>query len=94
MENKPKQKLKLLPSYFKLIGLGLLIAAFVPEAIVLLNHMHLQKTGKELVELLTKAVFIIGLLFIASSRDRNEEERLMDIRLRSFISAFLYAVFM
>ena len=93
MENKPKRKIKLLPPYFKLIGLGLIIAGFALGPIIKLSHLQLQQPGKELAGLFGKVVIILGLYLIAWSRDRNEYEGLMDIRLKSFISAFFFGVF-
>lgn len=92
MENK--LKLKLLPPYFKFIGLGLIVAAFAPMAIIKLNHIQIPKTGKELVVLSAKSLIVLGLAFIAWSKERNEYERLMYIRIKSFLYAFFLGVFL
>ena len=93
MENKPKRKIKLLPQYFKMIGLGLMILAFVPAAIILLNHIQLQANEKEYLKSFTKGFFILGLLLIALSKDKNEDKSLMAIRVRQVITAVLSSVF-
>ena len=93
MENKPKRKLKLLPPYFKFIGLGLIVSGFALGPIIKLTHLQLQQPGKELLGLSGKVLIILGLYLIAASRDRNEYEGLMDLRLKSFISAFFFGVF-
>ena len=87
-------KLKLLPPYFKFIGLGLIIAAFAPMVIIKLSHIQIQKTGKELVELSAKALIVFGLAFIAWSKERNEYEGLMDVRIKSFLYAFFMGGFL
>lgn len=93
MENKPKQKIKLLPQYFKLIGVGLMILSIVPAAVIKLNHIQLPATGKEYSLLFTKGLFLIGLTMIAWSKDKKEDESLMFIRLTSLLWAFFSVIF-
>ena len=91
MGNKPKQKLKLLPPSYKLIGLGLMILSIVPAAVIKLNHIQLPVTGKEYSLLFTKGSFLIGLAMIACSKNKKEDESLMFIRLTSLLWAFFMA---
>jgi len=91
MENKPKQKIKLLPQYFKLIGVGLMILSIVPAAIIKLNHIQLPATGKEYSILFAKGLFLVGLAMIACSKDKKEDRSLMSIRLTSLLWAFFMA---
>jgi len=93
MENKPKQKLKLLPPSYKLIGLGLMILSIVPAVIIKLNDIQLAPTGKEYSLLFAKGLFLIGLAMIAWSKDKKEDESLMFIRLTSLLWAFFMAFF-
>jgi hypothetical protein len=95
MENKRPFKLKLLPTYFKLIGLGLIILGFAPAGpIIKLSHLQLQQPAKEMIGLFSKALIVLGLAFVAGSRERHEFEGLMTIRLKSFLSAFFCGAFL
>ena len=95
MESKiNSKKPRLLPGYFKIIGLGLMILAFAPEVIIILNKVSILAPQKELLKLITKSVFILGLLVIALSKDKIEDEMTFTIRLNAMAWAFLFAVFM
>jgi hypothetical protein len=91
MSNQPKRKIKLLPPYFKLIGLGLIILAFVPAIIMKLNHIQLQQTAKEYFKLFIKGLFLIGLTMVACSRDKKEDKSFARIRVNSLVWAFFMA---
>ena len=94
MESKlNRKKPKLLPQYFKIIGLSLIILAFAPEVIIVLSKVSILVPQKELLKLITKTVFILGLLFIALARDKVEDEMTFSIRLNVMAMAFLSAVF-
>jgi hypothetical protein len=93
MENKRPLKLKLLPTYFKLIGLAFIVLGFTAGPIIKLIHLQLQQPGKELMGLFSKLLIILGMYIIAWSKDKNEYEGLMGLRLKSFISAFFFGVF-
>lgn len=94
MESKNKQKkLRLLPRYFKIIGLSLMIFAFTPEVIIVLSKASILEPQKELLKLITKTVFILGLVLIALSKDKVEDEMTFAVRQSAMAMAFLYAVF-
>jgi|SRR5690242_16301027 hypothetical protein len=94
MENTRRFKLKLLPTYFKLIGFGLIIIGFAAGPLIKFSHLQLQEAKKELIELFCKALILLGLAFVAGSKERHEYEGIMTIRLKSFLSAFFCGAFL
>jgi len=93
MESKIRIKEPLLlPVYFKIIGLVVMILAFVPAIIVKSMNVELMQSQKELFRVLTLNAFILGLLFVAWSRDKVEDEMTGAIRLKSMFRAFTWAV--
>ncbi|MGN6601156.1 MAG: hypothetical protein ACTHK8_01830 [Ginsengibacter sp.] len=89
MENTRRFKLKLLPTYFKLIGFGLIIIGFAPGPLIKISHLQLQEAKKELIQLFCKALIVLGLAFVAWSKERSEDIGLMNIRIKSFLFAFI-----
>jgi hypothetical protein len=82
----------LLPVYFKKVGLVVMILAFVPAIIVKSLDIELVQTQKELFRVFTLNVFILGLLFVALSKDKVEDEMTVAIRLKSMAMTFTWAV--
>jgi|LakMenE01Jun11ns_1017448.scaffolds.fasta_scaffold9571035_2 hypothetical protein len=94
MENKlRKANNVLLPVHFKIIGLVVMILAFAPVAIVKSIGFEMEKSQKEVFRVLTLNAFILGLLFVACSRDKIEDEMTVSIRLKSMSWTFVWAVF-
>jgi hypothetical protein len=93
MESKRRKKEPvLLPVYFKIIGLVVMILAFVPAIILKSMNVELMQSQKELFRVLTLNAFILGLLFVAWSRDKVEDEMTGAIRLKSMSWTFTWAV--
>lgn len=94
MENKRnKKQVILFPTYFKWIGLGTMVLSIIANVVL--------KQGKqELVDLndvyrtLTLNGFILGVFFLALSKDKVEDEMTMSFRLRSMAFSFIWAVVM
>ena len=85
--NKP---IKLLPQYFKKVGLGIIIlCVLVPLAFKLL-HIQTAPAKKEMIKHLAKDIFMIGLMFIAFSRDKIEDELTMLLRMKALISGVMF----
>ena len=94
MESKNKQKkLRLLPRYFKIIGLCVMFLAFAPALVIISNHIKLAHTQEEFLRLFTKGTFFLGLVFFAWSKDKFEDEMTFAIRLRAMVYGFFMAVF-
>jgi hypothetical protein len=87
-----KKKYTLLPVYFKKIGIVVILLSFLPLIIVKTFDIELIKSQKELFKTLTLNILILGLVFIAWSRDKIEDEMTMSIRLSSMAWTFLWAV--
>ena len=93
MESKVnKKKIGLLPTYFKIIGFAIIVLAFVPPVIVKSMNIEIIQSQKEFFKLITFNFIILGLFFIAISRDKIEDEMTIIIRLKSMAFAFSWAV--
>lgn len=87
--NKP---LNLLPNYFKKIGLGFILASIVFVVSVKISGIHLTAEKKEMMKTIFWDILIIGMLFIAFSKEKDEDELTMLIRMKALASAFVYIV--
>jgi len=87
--NKP---LNLLPNYFKKIGLGFILVSVVFVVSVKISGIHLTAENKEMMKTIFWDILIIGMLFIAFSKEKDEDELNMLIRLKALASAFFYIV--
>lgn len=90
---KNKNQLISLPLYYKWVGLALMIisAGFIGYA----NLNDLDLGGEnERYKVLTLSVFILGAFFLAFAREKEEDERLLVLKLRSLAISFAWAVIM
>lgn len=87
--NKP---LNLLPNYFKKIGLGFILASVVFVVSVKISGIHLTAEKKEMMKTIFWDILIIGMLFNAFSKEKDEDELTMLIRMKALASAFVYIV--
>lgn len=93
MENRrSKKEIVLLPRYFKIIGLVVILLAIVPMVVIKALSMEMLPVQKELLKQFTANAFILGLLFIAWSMDKLEDEMTFSIRLKAMSIAFITAV--
>ena len=87
--NKP---LNLLPNYFKKIGLGFILASVVFVVSVKISGIHPTAEKKEMMKIISKDVVLLGMMFIAFSKEKDEDELTMLIRMKALASAFVYIV--
>ena len=93
MESKRSKKEPiLLPVYFKKIGLAVMIFAFIPAIVVKAMSVEMVQSQKELFRVITLNAFILGLLFVAWSKDKVEDEMTVFIRLKAMAWTFTWAV--
>ncbi len=93
MESKiNKKEAILLPKYFKKIGLVVMILAFVPAVVVRSMNFEMVHSQKELFRVFTLNAFILGLLFVAWSKDKVEDEMTVAIRLKAMAMTFSWTV--
>ena len=93
MESKiNKNEAVLLPKYFKKIGLVVMILAFVPAVVVKSMNIEMVQSQKELFRVFTLNAFILGLLIVAWSKDKVEDEMTVAIRLKAMAWTFSWAV--
>ena len=93
MESKKYKKAPvLLPMYFKSIGLAVMILAIVSAIIINALSVEMVQSQKEVFRVFTLNAFILGLLFIAWSKDKIEDEMTVIIRLKAMAWTFTSAV--
>lgn len=93
MESKiNKKEAVLLPKYFKEIGIVVIILAFVPAVVVKSMNIEMVQSQKELFRIFTLNAFLLGLLFVAWSKDKIEDEMTVAIRLKAMAWTFSWAV--
>jgi hypothetical protein len=90
--NKYKKSPVLLPMYFKSIGLAVMILAIVSAIIINALSVEMVQSQKEVFRVFTLNAFILGLLFIAWSKDKIEDEMTVIIRLKAMAWTFTSAV--
>ena len=93
MESKSvKKELKLLPQYFKKIGILVMILSFATAVIVKSRYADLLQSQKDLFRVFTLNAFILGLFFIAWSKDKIEDEMIIAIRYKAMAWTFSFVV--
>ena len=90
--NKTKNQTGLLPNYFKIIGIVIIILAFVPMIVIVTMKIGITQAQKETFKILTMNFLILGLLFVAWARDKIEDEMTVYVRLKSMAFTFSWAV--
>lgn len=94
MENEKFNKQpKLLGVHFKKIGIVVMVLSMVPGLIVKMTHIALMESQKDLFKSFSYSGFLLGLLLIAFSRDKVEDELTIHIRLKAMQEIFFFAVF-
>lgn len=83
---------KLLGVHFKKVGIGVMVLSLVPRLIIKMMHMVIIESQIDLFKSLSYSGFLLGLLFIALSRDKVEDELTIHIRITSMQEMFIFAV--
>ena len=86
-----KIKSDLFPNYFKKIGVGLILLSFI--VLVILGYYKLFSNFPEMKRNVEKFLFVLGLLFICFSREKNEDELVDRIRMQTLKGTFYFSVF-
>lgn len=93
MENEKFNKQpKLLSVKFKKIGIGVIVLSILPGLIIKSMHIVLMQSQRELFKSLSYSGFLIGLLIIVLSRDKEEDELTIYLRLTAMLDMFVFAV--
>lgn len=90
MPNKPA--LRLLPNYFKRVGLLLVALAALVFIYLVTVRPFFTQNEKELIKVILATIVILALTVIALSRDKVEDELVQSIRLRSTAVAFIFGI--
>ncbi|NLC92457.1 MAG: hypothetical protein GX677_03180 [Treponema sp.] len=86
---KKQANLKLFPNYFKKIAFGLLAFSIL---ILVLNKNSILGFDKELIKELLKVGILVSLSMLALTKDKEEDELTIKIRMNSYASSFLFGV--
>ena len=87
--NKP---LNLLPNYFKKIGLGFILATVVFFISIKILGINFTAEKKEMLKTILSDAFLFGMVIVAFSKDKDEDELSMQIRLKALGTAFVSVV--
>ena len=79
----------LLPNYYKLIGMVVIMLAFIAAISMKISNINVTQTSKGFIKLMAANGFILGLLFIAWARDKAEDERNNALQLKSMGFSFI-----
>jgi len=79
----------LFPSYFKFIGLAVIVLSFVAALFI---RPHVTADQKPLAKTITINVIIVGLFLIAWTRSKVEDEMSVHLRFQSMALSFLFGI--
>jgi len=82
----------LLGVHFKKIGIVVMVLSILPGLIIKTMHITLMESQKDLFKSLSYSIFLMGLLLIVLSRDKEEDELTIYIRLTAMLDMFIFAV--
>ena len=95
MENKlNKSQSGLFSNFYKKVGIGIMILAFIPAIVFKILNIEFVQTQKLIFKMITMNSFILGLFIVAWSRDKIEDEMTIFIRLKAIAFAFIWGVIM
>lgn len=86
---KDQFQLRLLPTTFKKIGLGVLALSVLLFLFRLLNVLPIEKS---LLLTVSQIGILISLLILALTKNKVEDELTLKIRVRAFANSFIFAV--
>lgn len=92
MKNNGTPKKHGIPTYFKKVGLAVMVLAFVSAFLVKTGNVELSQHDKDLFRVMTLSAFILGLLLIALAKDKFEDEMIGSLKLRTMAFAFVFGV--
>ena len=87
--HKKQVNLKLFPNYFKKISIGLLVITIL---IFILNKSAVLSFDKELIKEITKVGLLVSLSMLALTKDKEEDELTIMIRMNSYAISFIIGV--
>jgi hypothetical protein len=77
-----------LPNYFKKIGIAVAVIPFVTIIVLKIADLELSET----IKFISKRILLVGLLIIALSREKIEDEMIHSLRVKAFTGAFIGGV--
>ncbi len=86
---KNQQDLRLLPTNFKKVAFGIMV---ISALVVVMSMLKILPIEKEIVKTIAKSGILISLLILTITRNKEEDELTLRIRLKAFSASFLYGV--
>lgn len=82
----------LLPNYFKKVGIGIIVAAFLAGLTrkLFFNDAQLFIEHKAIIKLIAWDLLLVGLMMYGLSKEKTEDERISQLRLESMAFAFYF----
>ncbi|MEM6721012.1 MAG: hypothetical protein AAF611_16900 [Bacteroidota bacterium] len=77
-----------LPNHFKKIGIAIASVSFLSIIILKITGVELSET----IKFISKRLLLVGLLVIALSREKVEDEMILSLRTKAFTGAFIGGV--
>ena len=88
-ENYKQAELRLLPRYFNKIGVAIFL---IIGLIIVLTVLDVFKIDPDILLTITKSGILVGLLILAMTKIKTEDELTLRIRLKSLGFAFIFGV--
>ena len=84
-------QIKLIPHYFKFIGLFLGLITFI---LLMVDHFEIYLIEVSFLNPIIRSVFLLALLMMCFSYEKQETSKLNDLRLEHLKSALIFGTFM
>ena len=87
----PQKTLRLLPNYFKKVGLGLIIfiLLLLPFSQLLFSYISISDDKRHFIFILLFNFILVGLLLFSLAKDKIEDELTLLYRITAMASAFI-----
>lgn len=91
---KTKNAFRLLPNYFKIIGLGIILVTIILLVIrkIFFNELDFFQNHKSELKIFSFDFLLIGTFLICLAKDKIEDERIELLRTQSMAIAFVFGV--
>lgn len=90
MDTNSTLRTRSFPNYFKKVGLALIFLILLIAIAMKMLGVTLAPGTKELVRVVFKNAGLLGLLLIALSKDKVEDEMILYIKLRTMAASFMF----
>lgn len=86
------KRIFLLPRYFRLIGITILIAAIIPALAIKFMNVSIAWLSQDTLKYFSLNVFISGLLILSWTKGKLENESTFSLRLKIFCLSVIFGI--